>query len=144
MDDDVVAAIITQLRTVSAITALVGTRIYHAAQVPHDSPFPRGMVGSDQFGDDQWSEQGQYCTRFPIFTVEWVTRNVESQTPTRDVQTLDLAAITALRGTLAVANLVLFQRRSVLKAMPQTNDNIEYISGGGIWVARREYDYRTG
>jgi hypothetical protein len=141
MDDDVVRAIITQLRTITGITALVGTRIYPAAQVPPDAPFPRGYVGQAAGGTDQWSDGGQYDTRLPWFSVEWVTRTIESPTANKDVQTLDALANTALRGTISLPNLTYLRRYRTLRPEVQDNDNVEYISGGGLWIALREYSY---
>ncbi|MCA1667149.1 MAG: DUF3168 domain-containing protein [Thermomicrobia bacterium] len=143
MDDDVVYAIIQQLRTVTAITTLVGTRIYPAAQVPPEGAFPRGMVGSHDGSPDEWMDGGQYSFRYPLFTVEWVSTNVISSTPLKDVQLLDRLANDALRGTLVVPNLTFLQRHRVIKPMAQDNDNVEYISGGGMWIAHREYAYLT-
>lgn len=144
MDDDILKALIAALMADATITAVVADRIYPSAQVTPSDPFPRGYVGQIKSPfRDAWMEGGQYRIRFPMFTVTWATTSTISVTAQQDVEHLDARADTLLRSLdlSGIANIIYLQRHDTIPATPQTNDNVEFITCGGIWIARREYEY---
>jgi len=141
MDDDLIKAIIAALLADSVVAGFVTDRVYPAAQVTPSDPFPRGYVGQVRSPiADQWSEGGTYLTRYPLFSIEWATTNAQSITAQQDVETLDARAFALLRG-LAATNVIYLQRHTTIPAHVQTDANLEFVTAGGLWIARREYDY---